>query len=155
MITITEEMLAEAAAWAEGQEDIILQTGVPLTAAQRIIAVEQGVRNPDRVHLKRVGVIPAPEGPLGDVARAINLITPMTVGLTLRYGIYIREDYWDDRETVAHELTHVRQYEDLGGIIQFLRQYLHECSTVGYPGAPMEQEAINSAKRFGWSPVHP
>jgi hypothetical protein len=34
------------------------------------------------------------------------------------------------------------QYERLGSIEAFLRQYLHECITTGYPEAPLEQEAV-------------
>jgi len=42
---------------------------------------------------------------------------------------------------VFHELVHTLQYERFGGFPQFLKQYLHECITVGYPEAPLEQEA--------------
>ena len=34
-----------------------------------------------------------------------------------------------------------RLYERFGGFRPFLDQYLHECITIGYPGAPLEQEA--------------
>jgi len=82
-------------------------------------------------------------------AQALGLITKDTIGLTLRYGIYIREDYWNDRETVIHELIHLAQYEKLGSIAGFLQKYLQECNNFGYPQAPMEQEArIFSAKYF-------
>ena len=49
---------------------------------------------------------------------------------------------------IAHELAHTEQYERLGGIEPFLRQYLSECLTIGYPAAPMEQEAIAAARRL-------
>ena len=70
-----------------------------------------------------------------------GLISPLTIGLTLRYGIYIRADHWGDRRLVMHELAHTAQYERLGGFEGFLRQYLGECLTIGYPEAPLEQEA--------------
>jgi hypothetical protein len=38
------------------------------------------------------------------------------------------------------------QYERFGGVLPFLRQYLTECLTVGYPEAPLEQEAIALSK---------
>jgi hypothetical protein len=41
--------------------------------------------------------------------------------------------------------VHTAQYERLGGIVPFLRKYLFECVTIGYPQAPMEQEAIRVA----------
>ncbi len=70
-----------------------------------------------------------------------NLISPCTIGLTLRYSIFIRDDHWGQRRLVVHELAHTMQYERLGSIEAFLKQYLHECITIGYPAAPMVQEA--------------
>jgi hypothetical protein len=43
----------------------------------------------------------------------------------------------------VHELGHTLQYERLGGFEAFLRQYLFECITIGYPAAPMEQEVVH------------
>jgi hypothetical protein len=37
------------------------------------------------------------------------------------------------------------QCEKLGGISPFLRKYLWECIEVGYPQAPLEQEAVRIA----------
>ena len=72
---------------------------------------------------------------------ATRLISPCTIGLTLRYGIFIRGDHWDSRRLVVHELAHTMQNVRLGNIKAFLRRYLHECITIGYPAAQMEQEA--------------
>ena len=72
---------------------------------------------------------------------ATSLISPCTIGFTLRYGISVRDDHWDRRRLVVHELAHTMQYEQLGSIEAFLRQYLHECITIGYPAAPIEQQA--------------
>ena len=68
-----------------------------------------------------------------------------TAGLSARYGIFLRTPYHEDRHLLAHELTHTRQYERLGGIRPFLRRYLHECLTVGYHEAPLEWESIEAA----------
>jgi hypothetical protein len=68
-----------------------------------------------------------------------------TVGLTARYGIFIREAYWGDRRLIAHELAHTAQYERLGGITPFLRAYLTECLTSGYPRSALELEAVAAA----------
>ena len=64
-----------------------------------------------------------------------------TIGLTLRYGIFIRDGHWGERRLVIHELAHTMQYERLGSIEAFLRQNLHECITIGYPASPKEQQA--------------
>jgi hypothetical protein len=86
--------------------------------------------------------IPLPENPaLRSAAEATGLISPLTIGLTLRYGIFIQADSWGERRLLVHELAHVAQYERLGGFRPFLQRYLMECITIGYPEAPLEQEA--------------
>ena len=79
---------------------------------------------------------------------AIEFLTPATRGLALQYGIFIRSDCWRERTLIAHELVHTAQYERLGGILPFLRKYLFECVTIGYPEAPLEQEAIIQSARL-------
>ena len=137
-------LLPLACTWAEGHERIIHQNGVRLTAAQTDDANLIGVAYPEKVRLLKVTQIPIPTNPaLRDAANALHLISRQTAGLTLRYGIYIWADCWDDRRLVFHELVHTAQYERLGGFQQFLQKYLYECITIGCPAAPMEQEAIN------------
>jgi hypothetical protein len=150
---ITQEqfkmLLPLACAWAEEQEGIILRDGVPLSSTQLADAKTIGVVHPERVRLLRVLRIPMPVHPaLQAAADAIKLISPDTDGLTLRYGIFIRSDCWDARPLVFHELVHTLQYERLGGFQQFLQQYLYECITIGYPAAPMEQEAVTTTARL-------
>jgi len=137
------QLIPLAVAWAEQQENYILQKGVPLTPSLVADARLVSVVNPEKVRLLNVNQIPLPSAPsLKTAAQMIGLITANTIGLTLRYGVFIRKDFWNDRKIVIHELVHVAQYERLGGISQFLQQYLQECITIGYPQAPMEQEAI-------------
>ena len=78
-------------------------------------------------------------------AETIHFLSPETRGLTLQYGILLRWDCWRERPLIAHELVHAAQYERLGGILPFLRQYLVECLTIGYANAPMELEAAEVA----------
>ena len=131
-----------AYAWAEEQERIILRDGVPLTAAQIVDAKRIGIIHPERVRLRVVAEIPLPDNPaLRTAAEMTGLISPLTAGLTLRYGIFIQSDSWGERRLVVHELAHVAQYERFGGFRPFLEQYLHECVTIGYPEAPLEREA--------------
>ena len=150
---ITQEqfkmLLPLACAWAEEQEGIILRDGALLSPAQIADAKTIGVVHPERVRLLRVPSIPMPVHPvLRAAADATKLISPDTAGLTLRYGIFIRSDYWSARPLVFHELVHTSQYERLGGFQQFLQQYLYECITIGYPAAPMEQEAVTTTARL-------
>jgi hypothetical protein len=144
-----EQLLPLAIAWAEEQEKFILKNGVPLSESQIVDSKLIPVTHPHLVKLLRVDQIPMPQHPLLKAAAiATNLISPNTIGLTLRYGIFIRSDYWGQRQLIVHELAHTAQYERLGSLTNFLQQYLHECVTIGYPAAPMEQEAIATQKRI-------
>ncbi len=135
-------LLPLACKWAEEQESLILRDGVGLTDAQVRDGQRIGIKSPERVRLRVVNEIPTPTNPLLRAAgEQTGLISPFTIGLTLRYGIFIRADHGGERRLVIHELTHTAQYERLGGFIGFLSAYLDECLTVGYPNGPLEQEA--------------
>jgi hypothetical protein len=125
------------------QEALILKTGIALSIQQLTDAKRIGIENPARVRLLRVGAIPMPSDPiLLAAAKATNLISPRTGGITFSHGIMIRHDCWNDRHLIAHELAHTRQYERFGGFAEFLLPYLTECITPpGYPYGPLEKEA--------------
>jgi hypothetical protein len=144
-----DKLLPPAARWAEKLEARILRQGVPLSKEGLADARALGVREPERVRLLCLASVPAPDDPmLRRAAAVVQFLSPRTRGLALRYGIFVRHDGWGDRALVAHELAHTVQYERLGGIAPFLRQYLFECLTLGYRAAPMEQEAIAEARRL-------
>ena len=137
-----EMLLPLAAAWATEQEKKIQRDGITLSEHEFPDACSVGVREPQRIRLLRVQTIPRPSQPqLRAACDAIDFLTATTRGLTLGHGIFIRSDCWRERLLVVHELAHVAQYERLGGILPFLRRYLFECLTMGYPTAPLEQEA--------------
>lgn len=140
-----DNILPLAVEWAKSQEAMILQNGQPLSTQLVSDAIKLGVKHPENVRILKVSTIPIPEHPILRAAcNETQLISPNTGGLTLRYGIFMRSDCARDRKLCVHELAHVVQYEKLGGISQFLKQYLFEVATIGYPQAPMEQEAIQS-----------
>ena len=146
LIAQFESLLPLAADWAAEQEKSILREGVPLSEEEALDAVAIGVREPQRIRLLRVEAVPMPTHPqLRAAAETIHFLSPETRGLALQYGILLRWDCWRERPLIAHELVHVRQYERLGGITPFLRQYLLECLTIGYANAPMELEAAEVA----------
>ena len=143
-----EALLPLAGAWAAEQERIILQSGVPLTEAQFADARQIGVIHPEQVRLLRVTQVPIPSHPALAAAAVATGLTNSD-GLTVRYGIFIRDNCWGQRRLVVHELVHMSQYERLGGFEAFLRPYLFECITPpGYPHGPMEQEAITTSARL-------
>jgi hypothetical protein len=144
-----EMLLPFACDWAATQEQRILATGEPLPDKMLADARLVGVAAPERVHLLYVPEIPIPDNPaLRAAVLETHFLSPLTRGLTLRYGIFIRSDCRFDRTMVIHELGHTAQYERLGGFEPFLRRYLFECLTLGYPEAPMEQEVIELTARI-------
>ncbi len=144
-----ETLLSLASAWVEEQEQLALREGVPLDDAQVKDACAAGVSQPHRVRLLKVGKVPLPEHPiLAALCAATKALGPSTWALSARYGILVRSERWSQRDIIVHELIHTSQYEKLGGIEPFLRQYLHECLTTGYPQAPMEQEAVRGAAKI-------
>jgi hypothetical protein len=151
--TITPEqfemLLPLACEWAAAQERCILETGEALSNTMLANARLVGLVAPERVRLLYVPKIPIPDDPaLRAAVQETQFLSPLTRGLTLRYGVFIRSDCRSDRTMVIHELGHTAQYERLGGFEPFLRQYLFECLTIGYPEAPMEQEVIALTERI-------
>ena len=135
-------LLPLAVQWAVEQEQRILSEGVELLPAEIADASAVGVHQPQRVRLLRVNVVPRPNNAsLRAACDAIHFLTNETRGLTLGYGILIRDDCWRYRPLITHELVHTAQYERFGGIKPFLQQYLTECLTVGYNESPLENEA--------------
>jgi hypothetical protein len=140
---LLDVMLPLATYWVEERQAIALRDGVPLSNHRAFDAHLVGVKNPAAVRLLKVEHIPVPLHPV--LARAnemVGLVGPLTAGITFGNGIYIREDFWDDRELIVHELVHVGQYEHYGSVGAFLAAYLDECLTFGYPNGPLEREAI-------------
>jgi hypothetical protein len=126
-------LLPFACAWAKRQESIILRTGLPLLTTQVDTAIRLGIRDPARIRLLCVAQVPPLKPLLRWVGEKLGVVSDLTIGMTLRYGIFIREDHWSDRRLLVHELAHVAQYERMGGFRQFLNQYLRECLNPGYP----------------------
>jgi hypothetical protein len=147
--TQLDVLLPLAAQWAAEQQEIILRDGVPLSMRETADALKIGVKDPERVRLLQVEIIPSPNHPILQAAYHGGKLVPTAPrGLTVQYGVFVRADYWRDRTLILHELVHVAQYERLGGIEQFLREYLMECATVGYGKSPMEREANEEAMRI-------
>ncbi len=143
------KVLLLAAAWVEERERIAIRDGIPLSEPLKLDARAAGVASVERVRVLKVPQIPMPEHPmLVTLCNATKALSPSTWALSARYGILVRAERSTDREVIVHELVHTSQYERLGGIPPFLQQYLLECLTVGYPQAPMEQEAILTSARI-------
>lgn len=131
-----------ACLWCRWQERRILKKGVALSRAEEVLARRAGVCEPGLVRLLKVRQVP-PSLPLVRwVGHLLGFMSPHTIGMTLRYGIFIRADHWGEPRLLAHEFAHVAQYERRGGsFYAFLKPYVGECIDPGYPRGPLEKEA--------------
>ncbi len=140
------KVLASACGWIAAIEAHAVAHGRPLDRIERAWAARAGVRAPDRVRVLVTPSMPRPEDPvLADLARDFGLITPATVGLSARYGVYVRSNWPDERRVLVHELVHTAQYERLGGIEAFLQQFAAEVQRAGLTGCALEREAARLA----------
>ena len=136
-------ILPLAVEWAEAKEKIILEHGTALSPKNMEDAKLVGVKYPEQVKIYEVPQIPIPKHPiLKAAAEATQLISSATIGIALRYGIFILKNFSNDRYTIVHELVHTMQCERFGGFYPFLEKYLWECIEMGYPEAPLEQVAV-------------
>ena len=77
------------------------------------------------------------------------MLTPGVAGMTLGRWILVRRGHEHDRELIAHELVHVRQWRELGAV-RFLALYLGTYARgrwrglghkAAYEAIPLEAEA--------------
>ena len=142
-----QRLIPLACRWAEAQERLIIENGRPLAGAELDLARSMGILRAERIRVLIVDEVPSPEQmQLRMAAEQVGLFGIETMGMTLRYGIFIQKSGEEDRRLLAHELGHVRQYERMGGFRAFMERYLFECMIMGYPNTPMEQEADEMAQ---------
>ena len=141
MSVVVRLILPFACTWAQRQELSILKMGFPLSPGQMTLAKRLGILYPERIRLRAVSQVPPLNWLLRRVGEKLGVVSGQTIGMALRYGIFIREEHWGDQRLLVHELAHVTQYERLRGFRGFLKQYLEECINPGYPLGNLEQEA--------------
>ncbi len=136
-------LLPRAIHWAKHQSQNILETGNALSDSGLRIARSVGVSMPEEIRVAVVPSLPLPEDPeLRAVAIQTGLLGPNMVGITLGYGIYLRDGFVSNR-LISHECRHVFQYEEAGSIEDFLPIYLQQIVQYGYDDAPYEVDARN------------
>ena len=141
LAALLPSLMPAAVAWVEREAEDIVRTGLPLTEAGLSLALRVGVLNPERVRLKFVSVIPKPDTPaLRQAVELGGFFGPDTAGLTLGYGIYIREGTLSSR-LLSHELRHVHQYEVAGSVARYIPAYLGQIVQYGYENSPFEVDA--------------
>tara|TARA_R110002126_G_scaffold212488_1_gene359094 strand:- start:1053 stop:1481 length:429 start_codon:yes stop_codon:yes gene_type:complete len=134
-------LVTKAANWTEHNQALICQLGRALTTGEQSTARKVGVANPERVFVYEVPVIKRPEEPeLLALCEEYGFLTEETIGLTLGYGIYIKQGCLTTR-LLSHELRHVYQYEQAGSAEAFLSRYIGEIIQFGYQDSPYEVDA--------------
>jgi hypothetical protein len=130
-----------AVRWCERQQQTILVSGQALLPNEIDIAKYVGVSHHERIRIKLCDKIPGPpKWILSAVSKLIGVECSNFAGLTLGYGIFIRQDAFS-HGLIAHEFRHVRQFEQAGSLASFLTRYITEFLTYGYWNAPLEVEA--------------
>jgi len=134
--------------WVRRHERYILRHGSRLSMQQLEDAARVGVEDPERVRLLFVDRVPPRlPGFMRHLAGRCGLGPKTTAGMALGHGIFVRTDQYERRDLLVHEFVHVAQYERLG-FRPFLRQYLRECLTAGYPRGLLEAEATKVTSDF-------
>lgn len=146
---VVRAALPLATKWAVRQEAAILKDGRPLSEWETMWATDVGVGKPEMVRILPVPRIPTPGSWL---TRLFRIFTEGPTGMAVGYGIYLEASQATNPSLLVHELTHVAQYERLGGIEAFLREYLTQCVRDSYWESEMEQEARDAAAPFSRPP---
>lgn len=122
------------------------ENGRALTPDEQALAAEVGIKDIARVRLLYVNTFPIPKDPLlAGIYDQTGFNSSKMAAFTYGHAIYIRNQY--TRELLAHEMTHIVQYEKLG-VPEFIRRYLLELTVVGYLNSPLELEAFKTGARF-------
>jgi len=136
-------------AWYHACETAGLAQGRPLDAGQMALARAVGVRQPERVRIVAGFTYPAPADPKFEQAiqTTIRSAPVPLAASTFGYAIFINPNDIGIRSVLAHELTHVAQFERLG-MPGFVHQFVLQLTLFGHLRAPLEREARANGNRF-------
>ena len=138
-LTLASGIAPATARWAADQERHSLAEGQPLNHEALAFALELEITEPESIRVLEVKSVPLPAPrPLVKLATRWGIPVFEPAGMALGRGIYLLDGH---SRILRHELVHVAQYERLGGIEPFMRQYLTECLVHGYLDSPLEVEA--------------
>lgn len=137
------EVLRATVDWAEREVRRVRTQGKPLAFWQVAEARQVGVRKPERVRVLAVDTLPRPDHPHPALRGALtaSLLGPEAQAVALGYNILIPRSKVGERRLLRHELRHVAQCEQAGGLSAFLVRYLDEVVRFGYWNAPLEIDA--------------
>ncbi|MCG8434703.1 MAG: hypothetical protein MJA83_11795 [Gammaproteobacteria bacterium] len=146
---VDKRLLGIVVAYSVNLEARALKEGRPLTAVEKDIAVEMGVKYPDKVRVLVVPSLGEPEDAYyHERMRAFGRPAGLGRATAKGYGVVIREDSVHMAIILPHELVHVGQYERLGGIEPAQKLYLRQLEEFGYSDTPLENEAYDRAREW-------
>ena len=135
-------MISRVEPWAQALSRDALARGEPLDAGLRCAARALGVRDPAAVRILAVDALPLPEEPsLRMAARQSGISAERAGAMTLGHAILVLHEERDDQRLLRHELRHVAQYEQAGGIAPFLARHLPDLLQHGYAQSAYEVDA--------------
>ncbi len=134
-------VLSPATNWASRTGEEVIRHGRALNETQLALARRIGVAQPEQVRYQVVEILPRPSAELDMLARHGHVLTSATESVMLGYGICVRRDVENVEYWLAHELVHVMQFERIGSLREFIRQYVANCLEYGHEESPLEIEA--------------
>lgn len=138
-VTLADAIAPFMTRWAHEQERRILREGKPLEPELMEFARILGITQPEEVRVLVMNPIPLPVPPwCVHIAGRLGLPVFAPGGMALGRGVFL---VTGQSHSLPHELVHVWQYQESGGMLPFFRQYLRECLMNGYVEAPLEMEA--------------
>lgn len=141
-------ILPAATEYVKKQEKVAQENGVPLNEQALTMAKRIGIQHPEKVRIYYSNTLPFPtDQTLAQLAKKSGYAGPNMAGYTYGYGIWIKNKERNNRELLAHELIHVRQFEQRG-VQEQIRQYLMQIYIYGYSSTPLEMEAYSEAKNY-------
>ena len=134
--------------WLRRNEKIALRLGRELNDEELLWAKQLEIQNPHKIRILNVARIPSPVPEwIESFMQRRGFPVGTAAGMCMRYGIYLVEKYSHRKSLLAHEMVHTHQFERLGGVWLFLREYLYQTLLLGYINAPLENEANTKAEQ--------
>ena len=157
---LLKENISNLLAFANECQDEIMSKGRNLTADELAIAKMLNIKSHGKIRILVVEDIPRSLNPvLNELCDKLGFINneegKQTRGITFGNGIYTRKGITKPFQNIVHELVHVSQYEKLGGIKEYMAQYILEIQEYfkvnkTFTGAkrniPLELEAYDFVK---------
>src|SRR5260370_9493609 len=135
-----EELFPLAVSWVEQVEKEALEKGEPVLPPFEATAEALGIRQIDKIRVWKVDTMPTPENPqIQALPERLGLSIAGSGGLTLGHALLELRSQATKGNLLAHQLVHVRQYEQAGSFSLFLKPYPAELVRFAFPARPLLQ----------------